>query len=253
MRESVIIYTSINEILQELSDEDKGKLFQAIIDYQLENPVNLTGMLKLIFIQVRQQIDMNNQKYEDAKKKKSEAGKKGMENRWKKNNTVKNINNKNNTVITSDNKNNTVKNVITDDNKEKSVNNTDNKHNLYGNGNIYGNIYGNDNINYKEIVDYYNDTCVSLPKVKVVTDARKKTIKSRLKKYTISDLFTVFDMASRSDFLNGKNDRGWSANFDWLLNERNMAKVLEGNYSNRDKQTQMQDKYNFLAEFGKEE
>jgi len=38
-------------------------------------------------------------------------------------------------------------------------------------------------------------------------------------------------MAEASGFLKGQNSRGWQANFDWLINESNMVKVLEGNYN----------------------
>lgn len=38
-------------------------------------------------------------------------------------------------------------------------------------------------------------------------------------------------MAEESSFLNGKNNRNWSANFDWLIKDANMAKVLDGNYA----------------------
>jgi hypothetical protein len=34
--------------------------------------------------------------------------------------------------------------------------------------------------------------------------------------------------------MKGKNNRNWSATFDWLLNDANMAKTLEGNYDNKD-------------------
>ena len=39
-------------------------------------------------------------------------------------------------------------------------------------------------------------------------------------------------MAEESDFLKGKNNRDWSADFDWLMKDANLAKVLDGNYRN---------------------
>ena len=39
--------------------------------------------------------------------------------------------------------------------------------------------------------------------------------------------------AEKSDFLKGKNERNWTATFDWLIKDSNMAKVLDGNYDNR--------------------
>ena len=90
-------------------------------------------------------------------------------------------------------------------------------------------------IDYKAIIDCYNDTCVSLQKVKALSDSRKKAIKARLNTYSFEDIKTVFEKAEASDFLKGKNDRNWQANFDWLMKDSNFAKVLDGNYDNKPK------------------
>lgn len=83
---------------------------------------------------------------------------------------------------------------------------------------------------YKEIVDLYNSICISFPKVKSLSDARKRAIGARLKTYSVDDFKTLFEKAELSDFLKGNNARNWSANFDWLIADTNMAKVLDGNY-----------------------
>lgn len=88
-------------------------------------------------------------------------------------------------------------------------------------------------INYQQIADMYNDTCVSFPKVTKLSESRKKAIKARLRTYTPEDFQQLFQMAEESDFLKGANARNWSANFDWLITDSNMCKVLSGNYSNR--------------------
>ena len=85
-------------------------------------------------------------------------------------------------------------------------------------------------VDYQQIVDMYNDTCVSFPKVHSLSDARKKAIKARLNTYSVYDFKILFKKAESSDFLKGKNARNWSANFDWLIKDANMAKVLDGNY-----------------------
>jgi predicted phage replisome organizer len=86
---------------------------------------------------------------------------------------------------------------------------------------------------YQRIVDMYNDTCVSFPRVKTLSDDRKKAIKARLKKYGYDDFQTLFSKAEASAFLKGANDRNWSATFDWLIKDSNMAKVLDGNYDSK--------------------
>ena len=85
-------------------------------------------------------------------------------------------------------------------------------------------------INYQQIVDMYNNTCVSFPKLTKLSEARKKAIRARLRAYSVDDFQKLFNLAEESDFLKGKNQRNWSATFDWLVKDSNMAKVLDGNY-----------------------
>lgn len=87
-------------------------------------------------------------------------------------------------------------------------------------------------VNYQQIADMYNETCVSFPRLKALSDARKKAIKARLKTYSLADFQLMFEKAEASDFLKGKNNRNWSATFDWMLKDANMAKILDGNYDN---------------------
>lgn len=90
-------------------------------------------------------------------------------------------------------------------------------------------------INYQEIINMYNDTCVSFQKVNKLSEKRKKAIKARLKIYTLEDFKKLFEMAEGSSFLKGQNNRNWSATFDWLIQDSNMAKVLDGNYIDKGK------------------
>ena len=88
-------------------------------------------------------------------------------------------------------------------------------------------------VDYELVARMYNDTCVSFPHLTTLSDARKKAIKARLNKYTIEDLQRAFELAEASDFLKGNNGRNWSANFDWIIKDTNIAKILDGNYNNR--------------------
>ena len=86
---------------------------------------------------------------------------------------------------------------------------------------------------FQSVVDLFHSICVSFPKVRSLSDARKKAIKARMNTYTMDDFKTVFENAEASSFLKGSNDRNWSANFDWLMADKNIAKVLEGNYADK--------------------
>ena len=92
---------------------------------------------------------------------------------------------------------------------------------------------GRDSINYQQIADMYNETCVSFPRLTKLSDSRKKAIKARLKQYSIEDFQKLFEMAEESSFLKGQNNRDWAANFDWMIKDSNMAKVLDGNYTDK--------------------
>ncbi|SDZ24253.1 hypothetical protein [Tindallia californiensis] len=90
-------------------------------------------------------------------------------------------------------------------------------------------------IPYQRVVELFHSACPSFPRIIKLTDARKKTIAARWKEYDqgIKPFFQLFNAAESSDFLKGKNERKWRANFDWLMKSDNMAKALEGNYGNK--------------------
>lgn len=85
----------------------------------------------------------------------------------------------------------------------------------------------------QQIMDLYNSICKSFPSVRSLSEARRKAIKARLKTYTLDDFRKAFENAEASSFLKGSNDRNWAANFDWLIADKNMAKVLDGNYADK--------------------
>ena len=88
-------------------------------------------------------------------------------------------------------------------------------------------------IYYQQIADLYNETCVSFPRLTKLSESRKKAIRARMKQYSVDDFRRMFELAESSDFLKGKNDRNWSATFDWMVKDANMAKILDGNYQDK--------------------
>jgi predicted phage replisome organizer len=86
----------------------------------------------------------------------------------------------------------------------------------------------------QSVVDLYHSICVSYPRIRSLSDARKKVIKARLKSYSLDDFKVLFENAEASSFLKG-TEGGWKASFDWLIKEANMLKVLEGNYTDKPK------------------
>jgi hypothetical protein len=90
-----------------------------------------------------------------------------------------------------------------------------------------------ESISCQQIVDLYHSICKSFPSVRSLSDSRRKAIKARLNTYSLEDFRTVFENAESSSFLKGSNDRNWTATFDWLIKDSNIAKVLEGNYADK--------------------
>jgi len=87
-------------------------------------------------------------------------------------------------------------------------------------------------IDFEEVKDIFNSVCIDLPKVKTISEKRKKLIKAREKEYDLQTIGDVLKKVSESDFLNGKV-KEWCANFDWIFNQSNFIKILEDNYKNK--------------------
>ena len=90
-------------------------------------------------------------------------------------------------------------------------------------------------VDCQQIADLYNSICISFPKLRSLSDSRRKAIRARMNTYSLEDFRTVFENAEASSFLKGSNDRNWTATFDWLIKDTNMVKVLEGNYADKGK------------------
>lgn len=86
---------------------------------------------------------------------------------------------------------------------------------------------------YSKVVEMYNRICVSYPRLRSLSAKRKQMIKSCMDNRSMDELKEVFVKAEASDFMKGINDRKWRATFDWMMNDNNMAKILDGNYDNK--------------------
>ena len=81
--DSFVLYTEIRETLSELTDQQAGKLFKAIVEYAATGiPPDLNGIVKVSFAPIKRAMDYNFERYEAVKAKRAEAGRKGAESRW---------------------------------------------------------------------------------------------------------------------------------------------------------------------------
>jgi uncharacterized protein YdaU (DUF1376 family) len=86
-------------------------------------------------------------------------------------------------------------------------------------------------IDYGFIVENYHSLCPKMNKVVVINDLRKGFMNARVSEFGLDKVITVIRIAGESDFLNGKNDKAWKADFEWILRPTNFVKIMEGKYN----------------------
>lgn len=101
----------------------------------------------------------------------------------------------------------------------------------------------------EKIVAVYEETTKGrLSQIQAMTDKRKRAVKKFVDFYRkqvnavdeaafLSAVREYFRRAVRSSFLTGQNDRGWKADFDFLMNENKALALLEGKYDDKKTET----------------
>ena len=98
---------------------------------------------------------------------------------------------------------------------------------------------------HKKWNDIFKDT--TIPKVINIKGSRLSNLTARIKEHPDESFWDdYFIKINESDFLSGRSDE-WSATFDWIIQPKNMIKILEGNYSNTKNQA---DWLNKLKKYG---
>jgi predicted phage replisome organizer len=77
---------------------------------------------------------------------------------------------------------------------------------------------------------------IGIPPIARITSGgkRKKYLNTRINQYGIDTVLEAIGRIRKSDFLQGKNNKGWIVTFDWFILPSNFPKVLEGNYDNKE-------------------
>lgn len=90
--------------------------------------------------------------------------------------------------------------------------------------------------NVRLVVEKWNELdCFGIKTVSKLspTSKRYKSLVARIKEYSLEDVLKAVSNIYNSDFLKGKNNKGWQITFDWFVLPNNFPKVLEGNYNNK--------------------
>ena len=253
MNDSFILYTSYYAIIEGLTDEQLGQLTRALFIYARDGKaIKLEPVVRMAFSFIKDNIDRNADKYQ----KKCERNRENIRKRWEKK-QAEDTNERSDTNVYERIPSNT--NVY----EEKS-------RIPYDNDNEYDNDNDNDNdvsketdnnipskeglsisenpkvdparrcakIDFAAIKAYWNtkhdQSGSAMRRLTLMSDQRKSNVRARIREYggDVQKVYKAIDKAMASDFMNGKNGKGWVASFDWMMCPSNFPKVLEGNYDN---------------------
>ena len=226
-KEDFIFHLEYREQIDMLSTEQKGELLDALCDYAQtgEVQVELDPLTKMCFSIIRQRMDRDTENYEKKCERLRANGSKGgrpskteeeKPNGFSENQMVSDKNQKNQMGVDPD--------PDPDPDPEPDKEQTQGTRATHPK---------TDQIDYKAVIDSFNQICTSLPKVDTFSESRKKAIRSMLRTRSPDELKELFVRTQASPFLRGENDTGWTASFDWIMTETNAAKVMEGNYDQK--------------------
>ena len=108
---------------------------------------------------------------------------------------------------------------------------------------------------FQDVQALFLKICTSLPKIKGITDKRKKVLRIWWQKgMTLEKFERFFKLVEASDFLTGRV-KDFTASFDWIIKPENRQKIIEGNYDNKEtvKTGSITDTIDFEAIYRKKE
>lgn len=258
-KKGFILYANYIGTIKQLPDDVAGRLLKHIFSYvNDENPVSDELLLNVVFEQIKNHLKADLEKYILGKHDKSLSGRIGNLKRWHKDlydefvsekitlEQAENIG-KNRTISHSDNSqsqpiaeiavkaieiatvNATVIEtaIVNDSFEEKKVNSS---------------VLISDElkihpppekIDFNQLQKFFNKNRGQLPEIKKMTDARKVKIKSIEKEYGKELIKIAIEKTRDSPFLQGDNNKSWTASFDWIFTKGNFIKIIEDNYEKR--------------------
>ena len=275
-RKSFVFNCDWLEILQDFPAEVRLEVYEAAIRYAASGRLSeLKPLAKMAFSFIRKEIDYNNSRYDERlsgnntpRKRGNPNLRKGEANPYYRPKEKENEAAKDNSEIIRDNS------EIIRDNSDNSEIIRDNY--IYINDNDNDNVNENEDdndsvispkveiispdgdtspgkkesIDYGALMDTYNAALGDvLPRVKVMTDKRKKAVRTCVRQFGKTAVMEMFQTVRDSPFLLGHNSHQWTASFDWLFTPGNFIKVLEKQYygKNADIHQQAEDLRNLAA------
>ena len=247
MNDSFILYTSDYQLIEGLTDEQLGQLIRALFIYARDGKViKLEPVVRMAFVFIKDKIDRNQQKYQ----KKCERNRENIRKRWNKSNTNDTKENEripNDTTVYERIPNDTTRYLYDSDSdsdsdsdvSKETDNNIPSKEGLSISENPKVDPAKRcAKIDFSAIKEYWNtkhdQSGSAMRRLTLMSEQRKSNVRARIREYggDVQKVYKAIDKAMESNFMNGKNGKGWVASFDWMMCPSNFPKVLEGNYDN---------------------
>lgn len=250
MNDSFILYTSDYQLIEGLTDEQLGQLTRALFIYARDGKtIKLEPVVRMAFVFIKDKIDRNQTKYQ----KKCERLRANAQKRWgmqkdandteECNNIQKHTNEYKSMQLHTkgclyDSDSDSESDSDSDVSKETD-NNIPSKEGLSISENPKVDPARRcAKIDFAAIKEYWNtkhdQSGSAMRRLTLMSDQRKSNVRARIREYggDVQKVYKAIDKAMASDFMNGKNGKGWVASFDWMMCPSNFPKVLEGNYDN---------------------
>ena len=185
-KKSFILYADLIDRVEHLTNEEKGILFQHLLEYVNDkNPILSDRIIIGVWKPIEQQLKRDLNKFKEVKQKRSEAGKRSAELRALK----------------------SAKQTSTNSTSVESVQQTSTNSTVNVNDNVNVNVINKDicsttkvePINFDILLNYINEK--TNRSFKKVNDAVRKKYNARLKEgYTKKDIQTAIDNAVKSEY-----------------------------------------------------
>ena len=258
MSDSFIIYTSYLKIFEQLTDAQLGQLTRHMLSFAKtgKEPFIEDPLVKLSFAFIKDDMERNQRKYEEkcerlranARKRwdKKQLDSEASEDMQKHTNVCKSMQMHANAQIAMHNDNEYVNDNVYDNDNDNDVsketdNNIPSKEGLSISENPKVDTARRcAKIDFAAIKAYWNtkhdQSGSAMRRLTLMSDQRKSNVRARIREYggDVQKVYKAIDKAMASDFMNGKNGKGWVASFDWMMCPTNFPKVLEGNYDNEE-------------------
>lgn len=221
------------EYFEDLDAESRLKFYDSIVSYATtkEMPADLNNYERGIFKAIKNDIDRLDERYEETKRKRSEAGRKGgLRSGEVRNETKQNeANEANASFVKQSEANETTISKSISISKPISMS-------PYNGGDIISPPAQEENLSLnhqaRDFVRFFNEktegTCI--PQVMKITEKREIAIGRILHTMGRETMEEVIIRATSPNCILATENRG--VGIDWFINEDNAIKVLEGNYDN---------------------